>query len=584
MKENFDFHNLRTFKLLKASLFSIFFTTLLCSCKSPKNTSPTLLDPYQYSADKMVLAKRGAVVSAHALASDAGLLMLRKGGNAIDAAIATQLALAVVYPGAGNLGGGGFLVATLADGKKIAIDFREKAPLAAHTNMYLDKEGNPIPGLSLSGHLASGVPGAVAGIYAALRYARLPMSELIRPAIILAEKGFAITESEANSLNEARAEFIQINPTAFPFVKPEPWKTGDTLIQKDLAATLARIRDSGEAGFYRGTTANLIVAEMQRGKGMITHQDLVGYKAVERDPVLFTYKNYEIVTMPLPSSGGVLLPQMMKMAAKFNLPQFGFHSWRSVQLMIEIERRVYADRAQYLGDIDFIKVPVEKLTSDEYLVERMKDYDSTRPTPNNDLPVRLIPESEETTHLNTYDSEGNAVAITTTLNDSYGSRTIVQGAGFILNNEMDDFSIKPGVRNMYGALGGKANEIAPGKRMLSSMTPTIVLKNKRPYLIVGTPGGLTIPTSVFQTLINILEFGMNTEEAVNKPKFHFQWQPDSISIEPGFPLSVVRELEKRGYHFDSRGPIGRTEVIKVLADGRIEAVADIRGDDDAAGY
>jgi gamma-glutamyltranspeptidase / glutathione hydrolase len=584
MKENFDFHNLRTFKLLKTSLFSIFFTTLLGSCKSPKNTSPTLLDPYQYSADKMVVAKRGAVVSAHALASDAGLLMLRKGGNAIDAAIATQLALAVVYPGAGNLGGGGFLVATLADGKKIAIDFREKAPLAAHTNMYLDKEGNPIPGLSLSGHLASGVPGAVAGIYAAHRYARLPMSELIRPAIILAEKGFAITESEATSLNEARAEFIQINPAAFPFVKPEPWKTGDTLIQKDLAATLARIRDSGEAGFYRGTTANLIVAEMQRGKGMITHQDLVGYKAVERDPVLFTYKNYEIVTMPLPSSGGVLLPQMMKMAAKFNLPQFGFHSWRSVQLMIEIERRVYADRAQYLGDIDFIKVPVEKLTSDEYLVERMKDYDSSRPTPNNDLPVRLIPESEETTHLNAYDSEGNAVAITTTLNDSYGSKTIVQGAGFILNNEMDDFSIKPGVRNMYGALGGKANEIAPGKRMLSSMTPTIVLKNKKPYLIVGTPGGLTIPTSVFQTLINILEFGMNTEDAVNKPKFHFQWQPDSISIEPGFPLSVVRELEKRGYHFDSRGPIGRTEVIKVLSDGRIEAVADIRGDDDAAGY
>ena len=543
-------------------------------------------NPYHYAINKKIECTHGAVVSAHPLASQVGVSILKKGGNAVDAAIATQLALAVVYPGAGNLGGGGFMVASLSNGKNIALDFREKAPAAASRDMYLDAHGNAQTNLSQDGHLASGVPGTVAGIFAELKYARLSFDKLIQPAIDLAEKGFVITEPEAKDLNATQADFRKYNTIIPVFVKETPWKAGDTLVQKDLAKTLRLIRDSGAKGFYEGETARLIIEEMQRGKGIISYEDLKNYSAKEREPVIFSYKKeYGIVTMPLPSSGGVLLPQMMGMIENQPLKSYGFESVKAVHLMTEVERLAYADRAKFLGDNDFYKVPVKTLTSETYLSKRMKLFNPDKAGNSEDIQAgTIVPESEETTHLNTYDADGNAVAITTTLNGGYGSRTVVAGAGFLLNNEMDDFSIKPGVPNMYGALGTEANAILPGKRMLSSMTPTIVLKNKKPYLIVGTPGGTTITTSVFQTLVNILEFDMSTDDAVNKPKFHHQWKPDVLYVERDFPQSIRTELSQMGYTLSQRGSIGRTEVIKILPGGKIEAVGDKRGEDTAAGY
>ncbi len=541
------------------------------------------LNPYQYSIEKRVEVTNGAVVSAHPLASEVGLLILKQGGNAVDAAIATQLALAVVYPGAGNIGGGGFMVAHLTNGRDVTLDYREKAPGKSTRDMYLDKEGNALDSLSLDGHLASGVPGTVAGLFASHRYAKLPFEKLIQPAIELAEFGFVITDAEARSLNGTKDEFIKLSSSPPAFVKSTEWKEGDTLVQKDLANTLKRIRENGQKGFYEGETAKLIVEEMQKGKGIISYDDLKNYQAKERTPSVFDYKGYKIVTMPLPSSGGVLLPQMMKMIEDKPVKDYGFQSWQAVQLMTEIERRAYADRAKFLGDVDFFKVPVKTLTSEAYAKDRMKDYDPNKAGKSTDVQAGVIPESEETTHLSVYDKEGNAVAVTTTLNGGYGSRTVVAGAGFLLNNEMDDFSVKPGSPNMYGAVGGDANAIVPGKRMLSSMTPTIVLKDNKPYLIVGTPGGTTITTSVFQTLINVLEFGMSASDAVNKPKFHHQWLPDEIFVETGFPADVKQKLEQMGYVLKERRQIGRTELIKV-SNGKIEAIADRRGDDHAAGY
>lgn len=561
---------------------------LLCvplACSTPRQTAGLgTVDPYKYSIVKKVEGSNGAVVSAHPLASEVGLSILKNGGNAVDAAIATQWALAVVYPGAGNIGGGGFMVARLSNGENVTIDYREKAPGAAGKDMYLDEKGNAITSKSLDGHLASGVPGTPAGLFASLPYGKLSMKKLIQPAIELAEKGFVITAAEARGLNAYQADFKKLNTVTPVFVKPGGWKAGDTLIQKDLAETLKRIQRSGQKGFYEGTTAQLIVEEMQRGKGIITLDDLKNYEAKVRKPVVFDYKGYTIVTMPLPSSGGILLPQMMRMIEKQPIASYGFQTPASVQLMTEVERRAYADRAKYLGDEDFYKVPVKKLSSPEYAAERMKDYQPGVAGSSKQTGAGVFPESEETTHLSVYDKDGNAVAVTTTLNGGYGSRTVVGKAGFLLNNEMDDFSVKPGVPNMYGAVGAEANAIAPGKRMLSSMTPTIVLKNNKPYLVVGTPGGTTITTSVFQTLVNVLEFNMNAYDAVNKPKFHHQWLPDLIFIESDFPSNVKSELEKMGYKTSNRGQIGRTEVIRILPDGRFEAVGDKRGDDHAAGY
>ena len=562
--------------------------SLLLACKpGQKNITPAIpFDPYHYTISKKVLAENGAVVSAHPLASKAGVLVLKSGGNAVDAAIATQLALAVVYPNAGNLGGGGFMVARLQNGKTLALDYREMAPGAAHRDMYLNANGEADTDKSQLGHLSSGAPGTVAGLFASHQYAKLPFAQLIQPAIELAEKGFIITASEARSLNYLQGDLKKYNTVAPVFVKETAWKEGDTLIQKDLAATLKRIQKKGAAGFYEGETARLIVEEMKRGSGLINTTDLKNYKAVYRDPHTFGYKGYTIVGMPMPSSGGLLLHQMMKMIEDRHISEMGFHSTGAIQLMTEVERRAFADRAEYMGDGDFYKVPVAMLSNEVYLQNRMRNYDPLKATPSTVIkPGELLrAESEETTHLSVIDKEGNAVAVTTTLNNSYGSRTVVGGAGFFLNDEMDDFSIKPGVPNMYGAVGGEANAIKPGKRMLSSMTPTLVLKDGKPYIVVGTPGGTTIPTQIFQTLVNILEFNMSTEDAVYKPKFHHQWLPDEVMTEKGFPPAVKEAMIKMGYNFSKeRGGIGRTECIRVLPDGRFEAVADIRGADAAEG-
>ena len=544
------------------------------------------IDPFHYQPQKKVTCTQGAVASANTLASKVGVSILQKGGNAIDAAIATQLALAVVYPGAGNIGGGGFMLAHLKNGKNISIDYRETAPSHSNKDMYLDKEGNPQLNLSQDGHLASGTPGSVAGIFAAMKYALLPFKTLIQPAIELAEKGFSITANQADDFNELKNEFIQLNTSPTVFVKTTPWKAGDTLIQKDLANTLKRIRDKGAKGFYEGLTAKLIIAEMAKGKGIITGDDLKKYSAKERTPIEFDYQSHHIISMPLPSSGGIILQQVLKMIEHKNIGEMKFQSAASVQLLTEAERRAFADRAQYLGDGDFVKVPVKTLISEEYLKERMKDYQPGIAGNSQSTKQGYIKESDETTHLSIIDAEGNAVAITTTLNGSYGSRTVVSGAGFLLNNEMDDFSVKPGVPNMYGAVGAEANAIFPGKRMLSSMTPTIVLKNNQPYLVVGTPGGTTIPTSIIQSLVNMIDFKMSPEDAVNLPKFHHQWLPDEIRVEKDFNPGTIQQLEAMGYKVVKKESIGQVELIEINfgKTRKITAIADKRGDNGAEGY
>ena len=563
-----------------------FLLAILLSCNPAKKNSSYSFDPYKYNGVKKVVAENGVVVSAHPLASKVGLHILKMGGNAMDATIATQLALAVVYPNAGNIGGGGFTVARLSNGKLLAIDYRETAPGKATRDMYVDPDGTARTDKSIDGHLAVAVPGTIAGIMASYAYAKLPFEKLVQPAIDLAEKGFVIGRREASALNKLQDKLKLLNTVMPVFVKAGGWEEGDTLVQKDLANTLKRIQANKAAGFYEGETARLLVEEMNRGGGIISLEDLKNYKAIFREPHQFEYKGYSIVGMPMPSSGGLLVNQMMKMIEKRDIASMGFHSLKSVQLMTEVERLAYADRSEYMGDNDFYKVPVKTLISEKYLEARMREYDPQRAGNSRDIkPGDLTPhESEETTHFSVIDKEGNAVSVTTTLNNSYGSKTVVGGAGFFLNDIMDDFSIKPGVPNLFGAVGGEANAIAPGKRMLSSMTPTIVLKDNKTYLIVGTPGGTTIPTSVFQTLINILEFGLTTEDAVNQPKFHHQWLPDSLVLEKNFPATLQESLKTMGYRLQQREAIGRTEVIRVLPNGKFEGVADSRGDDAAEGY
>lgn len=545
------------------------------------------VDPYHYTIQKDETFYKGAVACAHPIASNVGAAILKQGGNAIDAVIATQLALAVVYPGAGNIGGGGFLVAR-KDGKTFTLDYRETAPAQASRDMYLDKEGNAQSNLSQYGHLASGVPGTVSGLFACAKYAKLPFKTLIQPAIDLAEKGYILTKAEAAKFNTAQNDFKKYNTIVPVFVKEGGWKAGDTVVQKDLAKTLKRIRDKGAPGFYEGETAKLITEEMKRGNGLITLEDLKNYKTKERKPIEFDYKGYTIAGMPPPSSGGVLLWQMLKMVEKRPLASYGFETAKSVQLMTEAERRAYADRAEHLGDPDFRKVPVKEMTGEAYLNKRMADYDSTKAGKSSGIKAGAI-ESTETTHISIIDQWGNMASVTTTLNGNFGSKTVVGGAGFFLNNEMDDFSAKPGVPNMYGAIGGQANAIAPGKRMLSSMAPTIVLKNNKPFMVVGTPGGTTIPTSVFQSIVDVIDFKMKPSDAVNKPKFHHQWLPDELVVEKGFPKDVADQLVQMGYTIKGYTVpgydvvIGRVELIEVI-DGKLEAAADTRGDDTVAGY
>ena len=526
---------------------------------------------------------KGLVVSAHPLASEAGAKVLKTGGNAYDAVIATQYALAVVYPQAGNIGGGGFLVGVKNNGEKFTIDFRETAPEKSARDMYLDKNGKANTDLSQNGRLAVGIPGSVAGFFATLKYAKLPMEKLIQPAIDLAEKGFAITEREANLLNNQMEFFNQHNKNRTVFQK-DKWKQADILVQKDLAETLKLIQKNGAKGFYEGKTAELIVAEMKRGNGIITLNDLKNYKVAERKPIVFDYKGNEIVSMPLPSSGGVLLAQMLKMSSFENLEKYQQNSTEAVQIMVEAERRAFADRAEFMGDPAFINDQTSMLISDEYLKNRWKSFHKNQATPSSEV-GKIIPqpkESTETTHISIIDKEGNAVAVTTTLNGLYGSKVVVSGAGFFLNNEMDDFSIKPGVPNMFGAVGGEANKIEPGKRMLSSMTPTIVLKNGKPFIVVGTPGGTTIPTSVYQSIVNVVDFKLNPNFSVNLPKFHHQWLPEIVAVEKHFPETTISNLEKLGYKIDRWNQIGRTEMIVIDEKGNATAVADGRGDDSVA--
>jgi gamma-glutamyltranspeptidase/glutathione hydrolase len=566
-------------------IIHIFFIQLSIA-HSQKIVAPGgAVDPYHYTIERSKVYTHAAVACAHPLASSIGAEIMKQGGNAYDAAIAVQLALAVVYTYAGNIGGGGFMVTKLANGKTFTIDYRETAPAKASRDMYLDENGNALTDLSLYGHKACGVPGTVAGLFATLPYAVLPFKILIQPAIDLAENGYIITEREASALNDTRKSFIENSTAPTALVKRNEWKAGDTLVQKELAQTLKRIRDKGVKGFYEGKTADLIVAEMNKHDGLISKSDLKNYKVKTRSALEFKYKDYTVISMAPPSSGGIILCQLMKIMETRPVASYRFQTAKSVQLMVEAERRAFADRSVYMGDPDYWKVPVKTLTSDAYSQNRMADYDSSKATPSALVKAGNIKESEETTHISIIDKEGNMVSITTTLNNSYGSRTVVSGAGFLLNDEMDDFSIKPGVPNMYGAVGGEANAIQPGKRMLSSMTPTLVLdKNKNPLIVLGTPGGTTIPTSVFQTLINILEFGMNASESIERPKFHHQWLPDEVMVEKEFDPEVRNQLRAMGYTVTERGPIGKVEVIRILPDGRREVAADPRGDDCVNGF
>ncbi len=471
--------------------------------------------------------KNGVVVTAHPEASKVGVEILKKGGNAIDASIAVQFALAVVYPNAGNIGGGGFLVYRDAKGKTDALDYREKAPLKASEDMYWDKNGNAITDLSLYGQFAAGVPGTVDGMVKAHeKYGKLNWKELVQPAINLAQKGFKITKQQASELTNKHNDFVKYNSKTNALTSKSSWKEGDLLIQKDLANTLKLIQQKGRAGFYEGKTADLIVKEMKRGNGIISHEDLKEYQSVWRTPVSGNYKGLKVISMPPPSSGGIALVSLFQSIEDYPINKWGFQADSTIQVMVEAERRVYADRAEHLGDPDFIKVPQKQLLDKSYNVNRMKDFSFDKATPSSAIKAGEIigKESMETTHYVIVDKDGNAASVTTTLNNSYGSLVVVEGAGFLLNDEMDDFSVKPGTPNLYGLVGGKANAIEPSKRMLSSMTPSILEKDGKLFMVVGTPGGSTIITSVFQAILNVVDFGMTMQEAVAAPRFHHQWK------------------------------------------------------------
>ncbi|WKD86306.1 Glutathione hydrolase proenzyme [Polaribacter huanghezhanensis] len=561
---------------MKKLLSLVFIAILLANCTTKENKVVGLI------------ADQAMVVSARVEASQIGSDILKKGGNAYDAMIATQLALAVVYPVAGNIGGGGFMVFRHHDGKSGALDFREKAPLTASRDMYLDKEGNVIPGKSSFGVHSSGVPGSVAGIVEVYKkYGSLPFKELVQPAIDLARNGFKVTKNQANALNGTRKRFEKANNYKILFDKE--WKEGDLLQQEELAQTLERIRDNGRDGFYKGKTADLIVDYQKELGGIITHKDLESYKAIWRKPIVFDYKGYKITSMTLPASGGICLAQILKSIEPYDLSNIKHNSTKYIQLLTEAERRSYADRAHFLGDIDFVNVPIDSLTAPKYIKERMSTFSWDKATKSSDVSHGNVLgyESNETTHYSIVDKDGNAVSVTTTLNTGYGSKVLVKGAGFFLNNEMDDFSAKPGVPNVYGLLGSSANAIAPEKRMLSSMTPTIVEKDGKLKMVVGTPGGSTIITSVLQNILNVVEYDMGMQESVNKARFHHQWMPDNIRMEPnGFDSITKVNLKKLGYEIIERNSliIGRVDAILVLPNGKLEGGADPRGDDAAVGF
>ncbi len=546
------------------------------------------ISDYKTLEGRNITAVHGMVVSAHPQSSRVGVSVLQKGGNAVDAAVATEFALAVCYPEAGNLGGGGFMVIRTNNGNTDVIDYRERAPLKATRDMYLGTDGNVVEGLSTDTHLSAGVPGIVDGmIKVHAKYGKLNFKEVIQPAIDLARKGFPVTKGQAQSLNDNKEYFINKNINKPAFVKDSPWKEGDILRQPDLAETLERIRDNGRDGFYSGKTAELILKEMIRGKGLISEQDLNEYKSVFRKPLTADYKGFRIISVPPPSSGGILIAQILGMIDQYPIKEWGFHSVKSVHLIAEAERRAFADRAKYAGDPDFVKVPVAGLVNKNYLKSRFADFNENKASVSSEVgagsPVGY--ESEETTHYSVVDQFGNAVAATTTLNNIFGSSIVVDGAGFLLNDQMDDFSVKPGVPNMYGLVGGEANAIAPGKRMLSSMTPSIVEKEGKLLLIAGSPGGSTIPTTVFQVIINFVDYNMNIKEAVDTGRFYHQWLPNRISFEKNCLDSLtVKELTLMGHEMRSRTSIGSVNAIQIKPNGEMAGGADKRGDNVACGY
>ena len=539
---------------------------------------------------KDVVSKNGMVSSAHPIASKVGIDILKNGGNAFDAAIGVHFALSVVYPNAGNIGGGGFAVYRLNDGEVGSLDFREKAPMKSYRDMYLsnlEDESIVDDKKSKIGHLASGVPGSVDGMVKIHeKFGSIDWKLLLQPSIDLAKNGFNLTLKQSNSLNKVMMVFDSINNSKVSFVKDIEWEENDVLIQKDLSKTLERIRDKKRDGFYSGITADYIINEMNSGNGIISYEDLNNYSSIWRKPIVGEYKNHKIISMGPPSSGGIALLQLLYGAEKLDVGSYEHNSLSYINTIAEIESRVYADRATYLGDPDFYDVPIGELIDKNYLDNRFNIIDPSIKTPSNQVKEGNIQlnESDETTHFSIVDKDGNAVSLTTTINGAYGSKVVVDNAGFILNNEMDDFSVKPGYPNMFGLIGGEANSIEPNKRMLSSMTPTIIEKDNNLYMVLGTPGGSTIITSVFQTILNVIDFNMGMQEAVDAKKFHHQWLPDFLIVEKNTLNSDLKNnLLKIGHKINERSSLGRMDCI-LIENGVLEGGADKRGDNTAIGY
>jgi gamma-glutamyltranspeptidase/glutathione hydrolase len=534
-----------------------------------------------------------AVVSARKEATQIGLEIMKNGGNAYDAMIATHLALAVVHPTAGNIGGGGFFVYHHKDGSSGTLDFREMAPGNAFKDMYLDDNGDVIPDMSTLGGAAVGVPGSISAIYEIhAKFGSLPIEDLFKPAIELANNGFIVTQKQSNSLTGKFEDFVKVNGEESLYSKK--YYEGDTIKNIKFAETLSKISKFGPEVFYGGEIGEMIVNSVKNTGGIMTLNDLENYKSVWRDPIKFKYKDLEIISMPLPSSGGILLGQMLKVIEDYDIKSFGHNSTQTIQLLVEAERRAYADRSHFMGDPDYMNLPVYELMDKEYVVDRMKNFSWDKATPSSEVKHGniIVQESDETTHYSIIDKYGNSVSVTTTLNNSYGSKVFVEEGGFFLNNEMDDFSSKPGHPNFYGLIGSDANSIQPGKRMLSSMTPSIILKDNKPSLIVGTPGGSTIITSVLQTILNVYEFDMSVQEAVNAPRFHHQWLPDVVIFEEGivdrekdsilkskkyFVISLPIEVDTDG--MSARSSIGAVDAILIDDKGEVSTGADFRGDD-----